>query len=718
MPSLKNPLVVVLPTSGKLPAGTVSASSLTFLPSGGGAAHVANPHDAHMASAIGINPLDPSGNPLLSTVGGTVDGESVTDFILAVRDLFPTPPDTMGVNSTVPNSGIPNWYELNNTGDAISGGFVRGVEVVYTHCLIPPAVTAVSVFGMIYPADRGVLAFYQTPTGDYSAATLLAALCLGSVPAPTGIPPTSNPAFAEYRRSGDQADYVPSMGGLNKIALQERIAVLKDYSAYSVPWAAFGANFARYQVAGFSCSQAIGTGDVGSFLLVHWREGYATSLAAIQPAAFANMTPTNCYSATTPDADTAPMLNINRHNVFVDAVAASPVGVSFTTSVNAGMPLPAKVKLSGVEHYTGVDLRWDLDVAATGLWADSFYTGVTATGSGPPAGFESALDPVSWDLSDFGFPEIGYGFSQLHPGGPNPNYSTTNPPLAGDLSELDKTAVVHGVGTQAAPVGGYGLVRATLRKPFVADTSYADTTKYLFNSCNQSGVTLSTDALEVFCDEAYRCILTTNTAPNTKPILPAGDHFDSTVALVNVAPWDLQVIGHRLVYPSVDYSGYLPAGPDYSLVKSTEFTPVLRQYLRCFDTLTARATGKIRIVGLPFAALQATAGRTGDDGVDQPGGAKIELCAGGTTTWFNLGRNGPGLVPDQSAPPMLGCLKAVTVLGPDEIEVEYNMGAFVTQTNGGGKFPLFIRIEFIHDPVNGNDGTGLYVSEIEWLPTP
>ena len=67
MPSNKNPLVTVHPGPGKLPAGTVNASA--FIGGGGGGggssaallAHITDPVDAHMASAIGVNPIDQIG---------------------------------------------------------------------------------------------------------------------------------------------------------------------------------------------------------------------------------------------------------------------------------------------------------------------------------------------------------------------------------------------------------------------------------------------------------------------------------------------------------------------------------------------------------------------------------------------------------------------------------------------------------------------------------
>jgi hypothetical protein len=57
MPSTRNPVVIVNPGPGRLPTNTVPASALIFPPGGGSdaalQAHIVDPVDAHMASAIG-----------------------------------------------------------------------------------------------------------------------------------------------------------------------------------------------------------------------------------------------------------------------------------------------------------------------------------------------------------------------------------------------------------------------------------------------------------------------------------------------------------------------------------------------------------------------------------------------------------------------------------------------------------------------------------------
>jgi hypothetical protein len=64
MPSTKDPVEVVQPGPGRLPAGTVPASALIFPPGAGGSdaalqAHIADPVGAHAATAINVTPLNP-----------------------------------------------------------------------------------------------------------------------------------------------------------------------------------------------------------------------------------------------------------------------------------------------------------------------------------------------------------------------------------------------------------------------------------------------------------------------------------------------------------------------------------------------------------------------------------------------------------------------------------------------------------------------------------
>ena len=150
MPSTKDPNQIVNPGPGRLPADVVPAGALMFSPGGGGGAalqaHINNPHDAHMAHAIGVDPFyPPTGQPILSSVGGVVDGESVLDFINQFKDLIPARPNSIGFNlAGGVTSGIPVWGLLDalgvGTGTSVTGGYAQGTNVTASHYLPVPKV--------------------------------------------------------------------------------------------------------------------------------------------------------------------------------------------------------------------------------------------------------------------------------------------------------------------------------------------------------------------------------------------------------------------------------------------------------------------------------------------------------------------------------------------------------------------------------------------------
>lgn len=709
MPSSKNPVTVVLPGPGKLPAGTVTASALLFPPGGGSgaalAAHITDPVDAHMASAIGVNPLNPAGLPILSSAGGVVDGESVLDFIDAAKDLFPVRPNYVGLDAT-PNSGVPDWFTLGpngtGTGLAVTGGFTRGTDVIYTHCVVPDPVFNVRVEGMVYPADRGVLALYSTADGDYTTGTLVAALSLGDA-AIAGIPSAS---FVEALRPVQQVDH-PVGGGLDLFGLMARTPYLRSYAGYAVPWLSYSSDFLRYQLGYYGYTgPAPVLGDAGSWLLVHWKESYATSAPAIAPSVLGTqLTAANCYSAVTPDLDTDPLRKNNRHNVFIQVTVADPASVLITSAVNAGA-VPTKVWQSGVEFYDGTGLNLDITLQASGLFDGSFYTGTSNDLNGPPAGFESQYNPLALWLASFGMTPQPYRFSQLHAVGSLIDYSTSNPPAAADVAELVLTNYPLPVAaTPYTHPSGRSTVGMLLKKPCKpGDFTFTGAPEYLFNSYPQTGATWSDDTWEDFADEKYRY----NDIALVTPLLPlepvGGDAFDPTVVFL-ADDGKLQTIGSRIVYPQENFSFCLPAGPDYSALGDTPNHH--RVYVRAFDTGVARNTGRIRLVGQ--FNFECAPEFHGDD-TDHPNGAIVEICVPGLTGWLDLGRDKGS--PDLATTDGRGCRTGVTTNGL-EVIVSYDTTEY-TAPNGianGNKYLIFVRVTFI----NAGVGTTYYVDEMEWL---
>lgn len=716
MPSNRDPIGLVNPGPGRLSAGVVNASSLTFPGGGGGGdllAHINDPVDAHMAHAIGIDPTyPPTGEPLLQTAGGVIPGESVLDFIAVAKDLFPQPPDPIGIDTVSPNSGLPDWGNLQTQR---TGGWSNGSNVVFSHYLEPVGSTTYAVNGVVYPADHGVMALYYSTDGDFFNAgttTLISALWLGStITAPGGIPSAD---FDTALRTGAQPDYVATNVGLDQISLTWRLPYLEDYSGFpGAPYAAYNIDFFSYQLATYAINpQAVAAGSAGSWLLVQWKESFAVSLAAIQPAnlTLATLVSLNVTSATPigGNFNTGNVATVNRRYVFRDTdSAAAPTGNLWTTAQNG---VPTTVFLSGVQFYSGAGLTWDVNLKVNGLFNNSYLTGSVANAN-IATGFESTSDPIRVNFSDFGGTFQRVPYYDLRENGIPGNYSPVNAPQIADVAEYINAALAIVSPSSASPTDGYGLLRGELRDAFNAVVNFNDTLRYLFNSYPQSGgSTAATDVLETFADEKYRYVSTFTASSPAVPILPSGgDDFDSTTVLVATGP-DLQVVGHQLVYPHDDFSAasYRPvAQPDYAAVLAGDAASHIRRYVRAFDTGIARNTGKLRIRGLTFTSWSSPGAYTGNEVTDHTGGAIVQIKVPGSTGWLDLGR--PKGDPDLLTTDFRGCRTALSGSGTD-FTATYDTTAF-TANNGSGQFLLFVRVSLI------KNGTGqtLAFDDITWL---
>jgi hypothetical protein len=722
MPSAKDPNDVVNPGPGKLPAGTVPTSAL-FSPGGGGGdggmllAHINDPTDAHMAGAIGIPPYyPPTGEALLWSVEGPIDGESVLDFIAAVKDLYPDQPNRLGFNDTsIPNSGRPVIWS--NQPYFRRAAFTRGGVVVFSKRLLHHSTPYLpTAAGFVFPADRGVLAIYKNVTdGDYynsANTTLLGALHLGGRPggAPAGIPDAN---FIESVRTGQQANYTGTHTGIDRFNLTYRLPFLKNYAAWgSPPYTNYSADFYRYQLARYevpATDMPVTPGAVGGMLLVHWKESYATSLAAIQPASLTALThvAANCYSAvpTGGDFDVDPnIFSVNLHNFMLAGNAVSPTCT--ITATPAGSP--TTMQLSGLTCYA-FGLQVDAYFTANNLFNDAYDVG-TAANPNIPAGMEGDLNPVTIYFTYAGKTQ-GLGYYDLQKLGSGTNYSPVIPPLTTDVAEWSATSLgVPGETPYTVTSGsGYGSMGAGLQRPFGGGGN--GSLLFLYNSYDQSGVgTLSDSTFEPLVDEKYRYVSNYAGTVVNPPVEPAvGDKYDSTVVISNDTP-DLQVIGHAVKYPQEDYSGMYPAGnPDYVLY--TGDTPnLIRRYVRIFDTGVARNTGKIRVRGnlnTPVSTFLASVTYSGLEVNDHPGGGILQIKIPGVTGWLDLGRVKGD--PDLGTTDFHGCRTGLVVSAYD-YTFEYDTTEY-TSNNGAGEFPLLVRVSIY----NGGSVLTKMVEELEWL---
>lgn len=735
MPSNKNPNDVVQPGPGLLPAGVVPASALLFVPGGGASAalqaHINNPHDAHMAHAIGVDPYYPPGmgptpDPILTSVGGVVDGESVLDFINQFKDLIPPRPNSIGFSTAAGGTGVPDWGGLNalgiGAGLAVTGGYAFapgvGQNVTFTHFLVPHTLNAFVPNGLVFPADRGVLALYSTTSGNYFDAahtTLVAALSLNDT-APAGIP---NSAFSEPLRQVQQANYTGSGSGLDLFSLTYRLPYLTNYGAYpGTPYGPFTVNFFSYQLAVFSMTpRGLGAGNSQSWLLVHWKETYATTLTAIQPASLtlASLVAANAYSAVPVGGNfndnTQPVYNVNRHNVFKDTSAASPVGTVFTSSPNG---TPTTIHLSGVKYYSVASgagaVTWTVDIRATGLFANSFQTGSSDNPPHVPAQFHSAFDPIQMDFTNFGGAILAVPYNQMNLFGGG-GYDHNNTPQPGDTGEYQNSALAILSPNPFVPLGGWAQLTADLRTPF-HETVFVDANQYLIDTWTPGA--LSTPVYEPFVDELYRYATAFDQTASALVSLIAsgGNVFNSNLALASGGN-SLQVAGSEVVYPQTNYNTatFFPNQTvDYSGFPGGDGANHIRRYVRAVDTGAARNTGWIRLRGLAQAAFTVNAAYDGTEITGHTtGGAIVQIAVPGSsgTGWLDLGRQygDPGIATLN----YYGCQTGVVISGSD-IYVSFNTTAF-TSNNGSGNFLLFVRVTFL----NGA-GTSLALNEFQWYP--
>jgi len=731
MPSTKDPNIVVQAGPGRLPAGVVPAGALLFPPGGGSGAalqaHITDPIDAHMASAIGINPFyPPTGAPILSSVGGVVDGENVLDFINEFKDLIPVRPNSIGFNVvSAGTSGIPNWDLLNalgvGTGTAVTGGYKNGANVEFSHYLVPVGTTTFTPSGLVFPSDRGVIALYKNTDGNFfnaGATTLVAALWLGDSPSPAGIP---DAAFNELLRSVQQLNYVATNAGIDFFNLTFRLPYLANYAPYpGTPYGPFGQPFFGYQLSVFALpAQSVAAGDAQNFLFVHWKETYATSLAAIQPAGLTlvNLVSSKAYSAVPVagnfDDNTQAIYNANRHHVFNDtASATAPTGNTFTSlAANA----PATVQYSGVTFTNVNTLQFDLTLAANDLFDNSFETGSVVNPPNVPAQFNSLNDPMNIGFGNFGGGTLLVPYNQLRKQGVPPNYSPTNAPLLADIGEyINATLAIFTPATNFTPNNtlGHSALTASFFKPFNSGSASDVSKRYLYNSFPAAGGAAgsATTTLETFVDEHYR-YTSTHVPLAADTIVPTVPYVSATSLVVDTN--SSQIVTNNLTYPQIDWSAatYFPAvSPNYSGLPGSDGVNHLRRHLRAVNTGIARNTGKLR---LRFS-IGGQASFTTDAAFDGTeitghitGGMIVQVMVPGVMGWLDIGCDlgDPGV----ATLDFYGCSTGVLVSGSD-VTVSFQTTAF-TANNGFGEYPLFVRVSLL----NNVAGLAVWLDEVEWL---
>lgn len=712
MPSPRIPRSAVSPGAGVAPARSVPQNALLGSTSGLSelTQHEADAIDAHMASAIGIPAVDTeTAYPLLDSAGGPIDGESLKDFVAAFVDLQPVRPDRIGFNElSIPNSGEPVWMWGTNP-DGLAGGFDDGGSIGYARQIVDATQVSWYVEGFVYPADRGCLALYASTTHDYFDApntTLVGALWLGPGPAPAGIPDAQ---FQETARHNQQTSYTPAFAGIDQITLTNRVLYTTDYTPFSLPFANFPATFSRFQIATYIMpTRSLSGGDNnGSWLIVHWREGFVTSLADIQPAnvTLATLVSANLYSAPPGGGgfDDPYIETINRYRVFQDTASATvPSGASFS---GTQVGIPPTVTLSGVAHYTK-NIQWNFDVRINDLANRSFFTGYTT-------GAYASAAPMSLDFTAFGGGQVDYQITDLKPTG-GANYSNGNAPAIGDQVQLTTSVtltVLTPTPIDIAPVGGYGQLKVVARKPYQTLNYVDPNLKWLFNSYTQTGAAIANPTTtEAFRNEYYRYLSNYAAGSATATIVPAvGDKFVSATVLA-ANDGKLQVIGGQLVYPGVNYGAadFRPAGqPDYATVQAADGAGHIRRFVRAFDTGGPTCRGTLKLTKASMSDWEAAVPYTGTENIDHSLGI-LQVKVPAVSGWMDAGRNKGD--PDALTTDFRGCRISARE-DPDYLYITYDTYPAFTSDNGSGEFPIFVRISYVQ-----GTGFGMTLDGIEWVP--
>jgi len=563
---------------------------------------------------------------------------------------------------------------------------------------------------MVFPADRGVLAVYRTTNSDFfnpAETTLISALWLGSsASAPAGV---ASANFIEATRSSGQTNYTPSGSGLDAITLIDRLPYQNSYPGGQ--YTAFGSNFYAYQLGKYRFPVSITAGNSGSYLLVHWKETYATTLASIQPASLTagNLVTSKCYSAVPSDA--AAYDNVIRANVFTDTLSGSgPTGATLTTSP-AGTT--TTMNLSGIAYYNSTAFQVNLLSTAANVFSNSFLTNTSPSVS-VPLEYVSALPVVQAIMSNFNGTTWTYplfdGSNVSDNSGGTP-FSLSNPPDPASVARLSNAtqAALTVVSPLPKPVYPNAQVTVRWRGSFSSAVDVTSTERYLVNPAYNEA-TLTTEVKESFVSESYRYISSYNAPLGSAPIQPAGGNvFDSAGAIASGA---LQVYSGRLVYPTTNFSAsqYKPtqAGRDYSAIYGADAANTKRRYVRAFNTGISRNSGKILLTGLSAAAFNAANTPDPNEITDHTGGAVVQIKIPGVTGWLDLGRS-DGTPDNDKTQDFRGCKVGVVEAG-GVTTVTYSTGGSMTAPNSEGKYLLFVRVTLIK---NGT-GESLTLQGIDW----
>ncbi len=721
MPSDSNPNSKVQPGPGRLPAGVLPPPSSNTQEAVDAVvealdAHVNKTPDAHMAGAIGIPATyTPTGEVLLSSSGGLIDGESVLDLIARIKDTYPAPPNRLGFNdTTIPNTGEIEWDVLDYatevpSSEAQTGGWTdAGGNVVLSKCLVPDGTLEAVPTMVLYPADRGLIALYHSDTGVFNdgSAVLIAALWLGPTSTrPAGLSSIDSADFHPGTTTSDQYNYTGNGSGLNLFKMTYRVPRLRKYAETIAAghYEDYNSTFYGHQIAivsvisGTMIWPQVSPSYGGGYLFMHFKETYPTVLADFNGASLGiggAFSSNHLYSATLDsDFDGGGMATLNRRYIFTDTLSA--VSPSFA-SADANTVVVASTYLSGVLTHSsalhfnsggGMQAQVN-DLFGNGGGVKKGYLTGTDVSANVLSGYTSLANLFEISFEEFGGSVLQVPYDGIQRAADATFFSLSNAPQPVDIAQYYATPSIPSPVAYTTPFTSISQVKFTVNSPFVDPVTAKSTSQFIFNSYARTGAsTASTPTYEPFFDERHRYItlfeIPFDTSDLTQRLVPAGGNpYNSSTVLVadavaligdTGAKASLQVVGGQLVYPHTDFGAgtISPASqPDYSAVYAADKdtgSAHIRSYVRAFDTGRNSSLGRFRIVGTSLENFGNVGGYVANDAMI------IELWVPGTTVWLDLGlaadKFGINLMGGES-----GCLLSV--------EHQYSLAGRATVNSG------------------------------------
>jgi hypothetical protein len=645
-----------LAAEDSVPESALLFSTLPSVGGGGGgaglAAHLADPLDAHPASAIGLHPD-----------AGVYDVANVQEALDELGSVIPLVNEIGEEMAGVPNSGVPEWSidTVRQTGgfrNAVGGEFggLGAGALVETYNIIPTG-TGIVVGAKVYPADRGTIGILRIDP-DGTEVDIGAKVDLSSI-------------FVEGTRLTGQVDYTDLNPGTYDLSVTNRRPILSEYPS-NPSLDGYDSDYAHKQIAVVLIYLYDGWGSAPKagehYRLLHVEDGEPFNSSSAQ------------YGISVPTPGVVPLSAENallRERVF-ESAATAPAHSAPEPTITATVPgaPPNRVQSSGVWAF---GLGDTFTVTAEGTAADDcFDTGADIAGDVTLSG---GRDPLELEFDGFGLDDVPYAFDEVSEG-----WTAAGAPDVADT--FGETGLLVTVASDTPYEEGSldAILTARLRRPGVSDvtkTQVATTDKLIVTTVSLPVISTANNRGERFLiDEPYR--VPQNSTMGAPVLQNANQGYDSTKLIDAAADVQdaLQAAGGRLIWPQTNYQlGHQPSTgqPDYSGF-AADPTGQTRFYQRFFEIPSWSSRGTIEIDGIDLNDF----GRDPDEVFDTD--FWTTLLAGGTLSASHMaGRLGTALVLFK-IPGISGWMDLGAFRGEGSFDIQTDGVGCLTQDLGSGQY--------------------------------